>query len=1805
MPTDVFDWWDEDNPTSRAGPFLAQITAGGVDVQIEIPRKRKKLEFTDVFEWWNSPEYPETYEKLPKIIPIRNPDGTQSSENTRGVSHQSLNAGRETLIPTIIEGRRYSVEEATRLAIASGLRYPSFESIEKAETYAALRSKLGGATTQGFLGRPDAVKSAKNQTDDELREQILQASGTDWYTWPGEVIAGLSRGAANTTIASLTGTVQLAAEAANLVGIDNDVVEWARGIQSAAQSGVESGLPVTPGFEESNIRKLSEAGGSIIPAIAGGVAGGLPGIAAFGTTVQYSNTYNQARELGATKADARFYARISGAVGGVTEPAGAILPAIKLWRRVGKVSGGTFIREMLKGSARESIQEVLQEIPDETVRQTYIEERDAMDAIAALAEVGLIGGTIGALLPGVVITVKAGRTGLEFISRKFEKPISDSVILPDLRPAERRIDVPPAEPEVLTEATEPGVSVPVANVPTGELVTTDSAIDRILADHAKRVEAGQKDPVPNQALFTELGFPEMTRKQRAEYIERLKGERLKVEDRAEGLIEDLKVEEEVRGQTDEEIMANLEEGDVIESLGHTWTIGKQDGKLFLTRMTEDSSIPADFGEPKGRTPEEIGATLRVIRNATTINGVKVSHEPSLEPSLEQEKSDAERTTQAVREPEGGRDVEGEGRRDNELEGPVGAPAEKAAPPEAVAVPTEERPPTSIKNEVVDRERKKRGLPPMMERVRRADPVVWDEAMREIEADPGRQDALIAELADKPRPTSPTETLQLLHRQVTLQNEYDNVLGRLDIAQKAGNDADIAKYQSQEELLLAELEQLYTVNENVGSVAGSAFRFRQALAQEEFSVVRMLAMKRKAKAVDQLSTEDEVVVRTANRKIADLEQRLLEHTQRITELEAKQESIRATQGIAAAETKRRRVGKTARARAEVDQAWKDFEGRISGKLFANPLDPELVASAAKLARAYIRLGVSSFQDFLAAVKKKIGADKADKLGDTFERAWNTAIADETPQPRKALESSEQVSRFARRLAEFFVSTGIVERNALVDAVHGELVKTLPELTRRQAMDAISGYGQYSQLSKDELSVLLRDLKGQMQQIAKLEDMQAGQAPLKTGQERRAPSDTERQLIQQVNELKKQGGFDVTDPATQLKSALGAIKTRLRNQIADLEEQIASREKIIKTRTEVVRDEETRQLERKRDALKEQFDEIFGKRELTDEQRIKNATAAVKRSIAEYERRIAEKDVAPKRRISKTPIMPELQALRDRRDALKEEFEHLKDLVNPKMTPEQRALSALKASLRRRTADYRERLAREDFAPRKRKETKLDKEAESLRFELEQAKADFLKALAADTRARRTLFQKAIGLIPEAANTFRSIITSMELSAAYRQGAFVLHGRPSLSPKMFKRMIAAAKSKAEASRLADELEQRPNMALYKRSGLGLTDPGGKLGRQEEEYMATWSKKIPGVAASERAYVTGLNYLRADYFDILIETLGKGGTVTEEEGKILAAAVNDFTGRASLGKYEAAAVPLATVFFAPKFRLSRFNTLLLHPLWKGTARTRILLAKEYARSLAGVGAFYSLIAMGLYALVGPPGEDKEWDIEVNPFSSDFGKIRIREVRIDPLAGLAQVTVFLARFLGGKTKQLSTGKVVPIRGEEIPFGGLTTAKVTANFLRNSLSPAFGTTLNIFAGKNVLGEKVTPVTTSRDLLIPIAYRDILNYMKELGVPAGVGVTLLEFVGISGQYHDPDTFGIATRPAKIHRMSSKIGKDDSAEDRRRLVAIFVRKTGMTQQEALAALRDKYKLKRIRRNGKLTAYGEARRRLISYWPKDKP
>jgi len=452
-------------------------------------------------------------------------------------------------------------------------------------------------------------------------------------------------------------------------------------------------------------------------------------------------------------------------------------------------------------------------------------------------------------------------------------------------------------------------------------------------------------------------------------------------------------------------------------------------------------------------------------------------------------------------------------------------------------------------------------------------------------------------------------------------------------------------------------------------------------------------------------------------------------------------------------------------------------------------------------------------------------------------------------------------------------------------------------------------------------------------------------------------------------------------------------------------------------------------------------------------------------------------------------------------------------------------ARKQRLEKSIADLEARIKAGDFAP-KAKKTPLpqSKALEKLIYQRNRLRRDVRVGM-------MELKPKTIWYhIAEPFNAIRALKTSFDLSAVFRQGGFIGLAHPVRAARALPDMMRALVSEEASSRINSEILNRPNAPLYARSKLYIApiDGSERLVRMEEAYMSHLIERgarsnIPilstvfkGVEASERAYLTFLNALRADSFDTMAATLTQNGEPTADEAMAIATFVNEATGRGSIG-IEQAAVGLNTVFFAPKYTVSRFQLLLGHPLWAKTTQggkrggsnaVRKLVAQEYARYLIGVGA---VLALG-YAAGG--------EIEDDLRSADAGKVRFGNSRIDVFSGISQVTVLLARLITGETKSSTTGTVRPIRGEDVPYGGDTSAEVVARFLRGKLSPTFGIPMDVLSGQNVVGEPMTLGRAALEAPTPLAFDDIYEAMKDQGVPAGTALGLLSVFGMGLQTYE-------------------------------------------------------------------------------------
>lgn len=418
-------------------------------------------------------------------------------------------------------------------------------------------------------------------------------------------------------------------------------------------------------------------------------------------------------------------------------------------------------------------------------------------------------------------------------------------------------------------------------------------------------------------------------------------------------------------------------------------------------------------------------------------------------------------------------------------------------------------------------------------------------------------------------------------------------------------------------------------------------------------------------------------------------------------------------------------------------------------------------------------------------------------------------------------------------------------------------------------------------------------------------------------------------------------------------------------------------------------------------------------------------------------------------------------------------------------------------------------------------KDDAKTERLRFELEQLKVDILKGNLKDQRGTRTGVEKVLGSVGESQNLIRAIWTGFEFSGFGRQGRFFLLGHPVKAFKNIPNMLRAASNKARFSRIMNEIRNDPvvKSGFAARSGLDFLELDALDPLQaEEDFVSTIAGKIPLLRGSQRAFVAVVNLIKLQMFKTMIST-GKGGTVSEANGKLIANYVNIATGRGPLGPLKRSARGVSQILFSPRWQASRFQLLFGQPFFKSlitkgdTKQARNAIANEYARALAGASFYTATLSAALFARFGPPGEDKEWDIEHAPFSAGFLKIRIGDTFISPLAGLTQITVFLSREFGGRVKSRSTGETVPIRGSDVPFGGTTIADVAFRFGRGKLAPLPAIGWDLLTGEDFVGDPATLKSVAMKLPIPITYQNIFETMKDQGIAGGTALTIMEVFG--------------------------------------------------------------------------------------------
>lgn len=737
-------------------------------------------------------------------------------------------------------------------------------------------------------------------------------------------------------------------------------------------------------------------------------------------------------------------------------------------------------------------------------------------------------------------------------------------------------------------------------------------------------------------------------------------------------------------------------------------------------------------------------------------------------------------------------------------------------------------------------------------------------------------------------------------------------------------------------------------------------------------------------------------------------------------------------------------------------------------------PQIIDAADKLQRDELK---KKTPDDIKAKMRDIKAKGKDLPGDIARKFALAHIVDHLERNDKTLSAEKIAKLVAKDLQEF-----------------------LPGVTERQARDLISGYGKVTTPSKEEARKTLRDLAAQMQKLTQLEILQGNLGKLapgidylnKSGPQRDEPSARVRELIKQIEALKKDTGYNPPTKADMLKSARDRIKKSLENQIEELQRILAGKAAPVTTRDKIAYDADLNALKTLRNSLKDLVAELPAHKLATEERRNKAALKAALASEAEWKRRAEKKEW---KRPGDKPFT-HTQEVIDAKAKAKEaraNFEALKKAADPRNNPEAVALRQFKSRVQSQIKAINEKIRTGAYDPPKKtpRQIKHDAESDKLKHDLELKKREWIDLKLKHEWEVMSMPKRAIERLRTLLHTARSIMTGGEFSGLLRQGMFKTVSHPirvfgNDVPAMFKAFF----SEAGETSVMNAINLRANAlnGRYKLAKLAIHSPTDYSSLMAEgNARSRFANKIPFIAGTGRAYTTLSNHMRADLFDMMVDKLTKkGNPPTDAQLKAIGEFVNDSTGAGKLGAgsfelpggYKDA---LSAVFFSPAYVASRMRMLLGASLWGGDMKTRQIIAGEYLRITAGMAAVYALLS----ALAGHKDDE---DDDKDPRSSQFLKIKVgQHSSLDIMAGLSQIAVLFAREAMGQ--MVKDGKVYnlrPIDGKPVPYGQPDMGDVLGKFIRSKLSPGAGFAWNRLTGTDFSGKPTTLRGDLGNLVVPL-----------------------------------------------------------------------------------------------------------------------
>lgn len=915
----------------------------------------------------------------------------------------------------------------------------------------------------------------------------------------------------------------------------------------------------------------------------------------------------------------------------------------------------------------------------------------------------------------------------------------------------------------------------------------------------------------------------------------------------------------------------------------------------------------------------------------------------------------------------------------------------------------------------------------------------------------------------------------------------------------------------------------------------------------------------------------------------------------------------------------------------DNSYAGLRGQVEEALGNVPMSEKMDAEIGNLAKNFKDLDAESYRlavERLKAFSQKIVTDFK-KNGERLARLNGRAAGNELKRVTKNYNNAliqievhaneaggtliglaDQVQpmwgKWLKALGEYhcYMNPDITEQG-VIDAIRDDLSKYLDDgLGEDDIRDILTGYGHNYRQSRYDSQRKMNDLRAQSLLIRQRNDMlETGKLPQITGMVRDEPSADTRALRKEVQQLKKEidqqeGG------ANALKGALASAKTRIRNQIEDLERALLNGEKIERSKRTLVEDVELKQLRAERDELRKTYDEVFGKNELTEEQRISRAEKVLEKALERALERLGRAKandfhLHPSEKVSSDTI----DDLRAKIKEVNETIRELKKAKFPDGTPEEQAKrNAVRMKNRQRALErLAERIMNGDIRSQVKKAPpmppEMQKRYDEMGEQMKRARERLAELrLEAENATEPTFKRKGREYFRFITTVQRGLRATADMSAILRQVARITLGNPSIAKQSFGKAWEAAKSEVNLLTVNDEIMSDPLVQeAVNKFGLHLREIDSTKDRDIEEfhgiernYLNFFGKRLKitdipffgeVILKSERHYLTYLNAASAELYTSIINDKSRfPNGATPWQKKIVADMINMWNGSAALSKERRNALKKAWVndiFWAPQLAISRIQSAVMYDIINPIIAKGIkneqgefeMVSRKERKTVAKIifvqrlKSTVGMLALGALIFWMDADEDDWYNFNQSNWFKKLLMIvspKVGNTSLDFTGGEAGVYRVLNKIydlaVHKETKTL-TGRTIKAGS----FGGADVSGTISRYFQGKLAPWISTAYAISEGKNFVGEEYTLKRALTDAFVPLTFEDIAEQIEQNGIGRSLVTIPFSLLGAGGGTYDRKVYENAINAYKEARKEMEAIRNDAtldyAERRQQIEAI--------------------------------------------------